>query len=99
MKTSKKLGHGMLHGKAIWKPGIAEIVKALVLTVPASTQSYKGQCADTCWIMTYDHKTQSFMKNGGQQNCLDKALLCMLEPAHYLIPSNSHPVLASEGLS
>ena len=28
LKTSRKLGYGMLHGKAIWKPGIAEIVKA-----------------------------------------------------------------------
>ena len=24
--------------------------------------------------MAYIHKTQSFMKNGGQQKCLDKAL-------------------------
>ena len=35
----------------------------------------KGQRADAHWVMAYDHKTQSFMKNGGQQKCLDKALL------------------------
>ena len=44
------------------------------LTVPTSTQSCKGQCSDTCWVMVYDHKTQPFMKNSGQQKCLDKAL-------------------------
>ena len=44
------------------------------LTVPTSAQSCKGQCSDTRWVMAYDHKTQSFMKNSGQQKCLDKAL-------------------------
>ena len=33
-----------------------------------STQLH--QCADICWIMAYDHKTQSFMKNGVQQKLL-----------------------------
>ena len=35
----------------------------------------KGQYADTRWVMAYSHKTQSFMKNGGQLKCLDKALI------------------------
>ena len=26
-----------------------------------------GQCAEVHWVMVYFHKTQSFMKNGGQQ--------------------------------
>ena len=34
----------------------------------------QGQHADAPWVMAYSHKTQSFMKNGGQQKCLDKAL-------------------------
>ena len=42
---------------------------------PIWTPSFNGQCADTHWVLTNDHKTQSFIKNGGQQNCLDKALL------------------------
>ena len=37
--------------------------------------SCKDQRADTCWVMAYSHKTQSLMKNGGQQKCLDKALM------------------------
>ena len=39
------------------------------------TPNCKGQHADVPWVMAYGHKTQSFMKNGGQQKCLDKALL------------------------
>ena len=30
--------------------------------------------ADARWVMTYSHKTQSFMKNGGQPESLGKAL-------------------------
>ena len=53
----------MMHEKGIWKPGISEIAKTL---------------GYVRWVMAYGHKTQSFMKNGGQQKCLDKALLgCM----------------------
>ena len=26
------------------------------------------------WVMAYSHKTQSFMKNRGQQKCLNKGL-------------------------
>ena len=61
-----------LYGKAIWKPGSAEIVKG-GFTVPPWTHNCKGQHADAHWVMAYIHKTQSFMKNGGQQECLDKA--------------------------
>ena len=42
---------------------------------PNWTPSCKGQCADARCVMAYDHKTQSFMKSRGQQNCLDKTLL------------------------
>ena len=73
-----------MHGKAIWKPVIAEIVKASRdfapephnggLIAPPWTPNWKGQRADARWVMAYVHKTQSFMKNGGQQKCLDKAL-------------------------
>ena len=27
-----------------------------------------------CWIIAYYHKTQHFMKTGGQHKCLEKAL-------------------------
>ena len=76
----------MMHGKTIWKFGIHEIVKAsrdialnptrgeAGLQHPIWTPSCKGQRADTCWVVAYGHKTQSFMKNGGQQKCLVKAL-------------------------
>ena len=76
-----------MHGKAIWKPVIAEIVKASRdfapephnggLIAPPWTPNWKGQRADARWVMAYVHKTQSFMKNGGQQKCLDKALLAI----------------------
>ena len=39
-------------------------------------KSYDGKRADACWVMAYSHKTQSFIKNRGQQKCLDKALQC-----------------------
>ena len=38
------------------------------------TPTCKDQHGDAYWVMTYSHKTQSFMKNGGQQKCLDKGL-------------------------
>ena len=68
----------MMHGKAVWKPGIGEIAKAFGIAPgphKGGFTSCKGQCADVCWVMAYGHKTQSFMKNGGQQKCLDKALI------------------------
>ena len=75
----------MIHGKAIWKPGISEISKASRNIVPGPhngslqhaiwTPSCKGSmCWCTLGYMVYGHKTQSFMKNGGHQKCLDKAL-------------------------
>ena len=38
------------------------------------THSCKDQCVGACRVMAYDHKTQSFVKNGGQPKCLDKLL-------------------------
>ena len=69
----------MMHGKAIWKPGIAGIAKASRSVAPQGALTLTPwnpqlQCADTRWVIAYDHETQSFMKNGGQQKCLDKAL-------------------------
>ena len=72
-----------MHGKAIWKPGIGEIAKASrgnapqgegVYSTPYEPPVERSQCADARWVMEDGHKPQSFMKNGGQQNCLDKAL-------------------------
>ena len=40
----------------------------------AWTTSYKGQRTDAHWVIAHSHKTQSFMKKGGQRKCLDKAL-------------------------
>ena len=63
-----------MHGKAIWKPGIGEIAKASwgiawrgVYSTPYKPPASKGQHTDARWVMAYDHKTQYFMKNGGQQ--------------------------------
>ena len=70
-----------MHGKAIWKPGISEITKSsrgnairLVYSASYEPQAARGQRADAHWVINYGHKTQSFLKNGGQQNCLHKAL-------------------------
>ena len=41
---------------------------------PPPPPSCKGHHVDKLEVMAYSHKTQSFMKNGGQQKCLDKAL-------------------------
>ena len=50
-----------------------------VYSVPYEPPAARGQHADGRWVMAYGHKTQSFMKNGGQQKCLDKALeICCL---------------------
>ena len=75
----------MMRGKAIWKPEISEIVKAsreiapglckVGLKCPIRTPSCKGQLAKARWVMAYGYKIQSFMKNGGQKKCLDKALI------------------------
>ena len=67
----------MMHGKAIWKPVIGEIARSHKggLQHLKRTPSCKGQHADKHWVMAYSHKTQFFMKNGGQQKCLGKALI------------------------
>ena len=74
-----------MHGKAILKSGIDEIARASRGIVPEphkggfqrpiwSPNCKASQLADARWVMAYGQKTQSFMKNGGQQQCLDKAL-------------------------
>ena len=76
---------GMMHGKAMWKHGIGEIVKDSRCTAPGPQRGGLTPCSmnpqlqwPTCWhTLGYGlngHKTQSFMKNGGQQKCLDKVL-------------------------
>ena len=61
----------MMHRNAIWKPGIAEIAKASgALPLDRTRKAYP----EIPTARAYDHRTQSFMKNGGQQKCLDKAL-------------------------
>ena len=45
-----------------------------VYSTPYEPPAARGQCAGARWVMVYGHKTQSFMKNGGHQKCLDKAL-------------------------
>ena len=69
--------------RPIWKPGISEIAKASRgnaqggLTAPHITPpppSCNCQHTDRHCVMAYGHKTQSSMKNGDQQKCLDKAL-------------------------
>ena len=61
----------MMHGKAIWKPGIGEIAKASKRITPGPhkgglqrlmwTLSCKSQRAETHWVMAYSHKTRSFI--------------------------------------
>ena len=73
-----------MHGKTIWKPGINEMAKASRDISPGPhkeelqrhiwTPSCKGQRANARCVMAYGHKTQSFMKKGGHQKRLDKAL-------------------------
>ena len=41
---------------------------------PYEPSAARAKYADACWVMVYRQKTQSFMKNGGQQKCLDKTL-------------------------
>ena len=78
----------MMHGKAIGKLGIGEIAKVSkgnAIRVEGGGGSYstsyelpppaRTKRADAHWVMAYFHKTQSFIKNEGQQKCLDKALL------------------------
>ena len=71
----------MIHGKTVWKPGVDEIAKAFRVI---ALEPHKGSLQHPIWtpqlqaaMWTYGHKTQSFMKKGGQQKCLDKALHTM----------------------
>ena len=68
----------------IEKRGIGEIAKSSRgiapgphnggLTVPhMNPPSGHGQSVDVRWVMVYGHKTESFIKNGGQQKCLGRA--------------------------
>ena len=80
----------MMHRKAVWKPGTDEIGKAFMVIAPGP---HKGalqhphmnpQMNGSMWA--YGHKTQSFIKNGGQQKCLEKALTSWSDQqAHYLL--------------
>ena len=69
----------MMDGNAIWKPGIGEIAKASWGIAPEPLKGglerhiWTPSCKDVRWVMTYSHKTQSFMKHG-LEKCLDKAL-------------------------
>ena len=64
----------MMYGKAVWKPGIGEIAKASSGIAP---EPHKGGLKHPIQTSSCNgHKTQFFMKNRGQQKCLDKALLC-----------------------
>ena len=44
------------------------------LTAPHMNPQLQGPMCWHMWVMTYIHKTQSFMKNRSQQKCLAKAL-------------------------
>ena len=69
----------MMDGNAIWKPGIGEIAKASWGIAPEPLKGglerhiWTPRCKGVRWVMTYSHKTQSFMKHG-LEKCLDKAL-------------------------
>ena len=75
----------MMNSKTIWKPGIGKITKVSkditleptsgIYSTPYEHPAAQSQSVDACWVMAYKHKTQSFMKNGGQQKYLDKALV------------------------
>ena len=100
-KKRKGLGHQMMHGKTIWKSENGEIAKPPgVLPLNPSMEAYsapykppncKGQCVDARWVSAYGHKTQSFMKNGGQQKHLDKALSPQTIIVNYLQIAHKTP--------
>ena len=61
----------MMHGTAIWKRGIGEMAKASKSIAPGThngglqhpiwTPCGNGQRNDTPWVISFDHKTQSFV--------------------------------------
>ena len=64
------------------KTGLSKIAKASRgissgpqgFTAPHMNPQLQGSTVLMHCLMAYDHKTQPFMKNGGQQMCLEKAL-------------------------
>ena len=57
-------------------------MERLFETLEAQTPCCNSQRANARWVMAYSIKTQFFMKNRGQQKCLDKALNLMLVGWH-----------------
>ena len=45
---------------------------------PYELPAARGQRADVRWVIAYEYKTQTFVKNEGQQKCLDKALITLI---------------------
>ena len=63
----------MINRKSIWKPGIGmpgDPTRGLTVL----HMNPPSQRADVRWVMASERKTPSFMENGDQQKCLDKAL-------------------------
>ena len=50
----------------------------VVYSAPYKLPAARGQRADVRWVIAYEYKTQTFVKNGGQQKCLDKALITLI---------------------
>ena len=67
LKTWDWLYSKSFQGQCPWSPQGGDLQGTIW------TPNCKGQRADVHWVMAYGHKTQSFLKNGGQQKCLDKA--------------------------
>ena len=55
-------------------PGTFPLAPKRGIAAPHMNPSCKGQRANARCVMAYGHKTQSFMKKGGHQKGLDKAL-------------------------
>ena len=71
----------MMHGNAIWKPEIREIAKASSDSAPCEPPAAR-------WVMAYGYKTQSFMKNGGQQKRVDKYINIILAVSNLIFGGN-----------
>ena len=64
----------------------------------AGAPSCKEQHADARRVIAYSRKTQSFMKNGGQQKCLDKALLIVKHEDVNIIIKKFHCGMISQNM-
>ena len=64
----------MMHGKVNWKHGNRQKAKVSRGIALGQISGVYSALFETPAPMAYGHKTQSFMKNGGQQKCLDKSL-------------------------